>query len=253
MLSSAIASAIANSHTHANKALLDTYTQTDANIASAVSLKHSHANKTLLDTYTQTEANLASAVSLKHTHSNKTLLDSLTSAGAGTSFLADDGTYKVVVTTPSWGSITGTLSAQTDLNNALTAKAPTTAATISASSESDALTLQAAYDRRALYINPSVARTNYGVVQIKDDGTAANNGFRASLIIQGADNASALQPNLYLYNYSATPAISLLIDHNNTANPAIKVNKANVGDVAIEIGKGTLKFGDGTIQSTAAV
>lgn len=37
------------SHTHANKALLDTYTQTEANLADAVAKKHSHANATVLD------------------------------------------------------------------------------------------------------------------------------------------------------------------------------------------------------------
>lgn len=36
-------------HTHANKALLDTYTQTEANLADAVAKKHSHANATVLD------------------------------------------------------------------------------------------------------------------------------------------------------------------------------------------------------------
>lgn len=33
-----------DSHTHANKALLDTYTQTEANLSDAVSKKHDHAN-----------------------------------------------------------------------------------------------------------------------------------------------------------------------------------------------------------------
>lgn len=36
-------------HTHANKALLDTYTQTEANLADAVTKKHEHTNKTELD------------------------------------------------------------------------------------------------------------------------------------------------------------------------------------------------------------
>lgn len=36
-------------HTHANKALLDTYTQTEANLADAVAKKHTHANATELD------------------------------------------------------------------------------------------------------------------------------------------------------------------------------------------------------------
>lgn len=41
----------ADTHTHANKALLDTYTQTEANLADAVAKKHSHANKTELDKF----------------------------------------------------------------------------------------------------------------------------------------------------------------------------------------------------------
>lgn len=39
---------------------------------------HEHANKDLLDTYTQTEANLADAVAKKHEHSNKDVLDGIT-------------------------------------------------------------------------------------------------------------------------------------------------------------------------------
>ena len=45
----------------------------------AVDAQHSHTNKALLDTYTQTEANLASAVSSKHSHSNESVLDGITS------------------------------------------------------------------------------------------------------------------------------------------------------------------------------
>lgn len=37
------------SHTHSNKALLDTYAQTEADLADAVSKKHEHTNKTELD------------------------------------------------------------------------------------------------------------------------------------------------------------------------------------------------------------
>lgn len=39
-------------------------------LASVISASHSHSNKALLDTYTQSEANLASAVSQMHTHAN---------------------------------------------------------------------------------------------------------------------------------------------------------------------------------------
>jgi hypothetical protein len=41
-----IDSAVSNSHTHSNKATLDTYTQTEANLASAVTLKHSQNTDT---------------------------------------------------------------------------------------------------------------------------------------------------------------------------------------------------------------
>lgn len=41
---------------------------------------HEHSNKALLDTYTQTEANLADAVTKKHAHDNATVLDGITAA-----------------------------------------------------------------------------------------------------------------------------------------------------------------------------
>ena len=75
-LASQIGPAITDAHTHSNKALLDTYDQTNEDISDAVSKAHAHSNKSLLDTYEQTESDLADAVTKKHTHSNKTLLDS---------------------------------------------------------------------------------------------------------------------------------------------------------------------------------
>lgn len=68
-------------HTHTNKALLDTYTQTEADLAQAVADDHTHSNKALLDTYTQTEADIAQAIADDHTHSNKTVLDKLSDSG----------------------------------------------------------------------------------------------------------------------------------------------------------------------------
>ena len=50
---------------------------TPEQIATAVSQTHTHSNKALLDTYTQTESDLADAVAKKHTHSNKSTLDKL--------------------------------------------------------------------------------------------------------------------------------------------------------------------------------
>ena len=43
-------------------------------------IHHTHANKELLDTYKQTEADLANAVSKVHEHGNKSVLDGITSA-----------------------------------------------------------------------------------------------------------------------------------------------------------------------------
>lgn len=42
-------------HTHNNKALLDTYTQTEVDLADAVAKKHEHANKATLDAITATK------------------------------------------------------------------------------------------------------------------------------------------------------------------------------------------------------
>lgn len=67
-------------HSHSNKALLDTYKQTEANLADAVSKKHSHSNQAILDTYDQTNANIKDAVNKKHSHSNKSVLDATTAS-----------------------------------------------------------------------------------------------------------------------------------------------------------------------------
>lgn len=48
-LETSVQTAIGKAHTHENKALLDTYTQTEANLADAVAKKHEHANATVLD------------------------------------------------------------------------------------------------------------------------------------------------------------------------------------------------------------
>ena len=78
VLEVSVGTAIEEAHTHENKELLDTYTQTEANIADAIDKKHTHSNKELLDTYTQLDSELADAVATKHSHTNKSLLDSYT-------------------------------------------------------------------------------------------------------------------------------------------------------------------------------
>lgn len=55
---------------------------------------HAHTNLALLEAYTQTNANLADAVAKKHAHANSAALDGVTDAGDGSQFLSDDGSYK---------------------------------------------------------------------------------------------------------------------------------------------------------------
>ena len=59
---------------------LSTYDYDDTEkgkVAANTEARHSHLNKGLLDTYTQTNADLASAVANRHTHSNKSVLDGI--------------------------------------------------------------------------------------------------------------------------------------------------------------------------------
>ena len=51
-LAGRVATLEGNSHTHDNKALLDTYTQTEVDLADAVAKKHNHSNKSILDAIT---------------------------------------------------------------------------------------------------------------------------------------------------------------------------------------------------------
>ena len=62
----------ADSHTHGNKALLDTYTQTEANLADAVAKKHNHENKTVLDGITSEKVATWDTVSDKAAQSDLT-------------------------------------------------------------------------------------------------------------------------------------------------------------------------------------
>ena len=50
----------------------------NTDVTANTTARHSHANKTLLDTYSQTEVDIADAISKEHEHSNKTELDKIT-------------------------------------------------------------------------------------------------------------------------------------------------------------------------------
>lgn len=78
---------------------------TGTSVSTAVTNSHTHSNKSLLDTYTQTESDIADAVSKKHSHSNKTLLDMLPSTlgTAGQVPTIDSSGTGIVWSTPSGG------------------------------------------------------------------------------------------------------------------------------------------------------
>ena len=61
-------------------------------------IHHTHANKELLDTYKQTEADLANAVAKVHEHANKSVLDGITSAKV-TSWDGKEDAFDVLPTT----------------------------------------------------------------------------------------------------------------------------------------------------------
>lgn len=69
---------------------------TPEQIAEAVQDTHTHGNKVLLDSYTQTEANLADAVSKKHSHSNKTALDKISENQSGHITYDGDGLQPLI-------------------------------------------------------------------------------------------------------------------------------------------------------------
>lgn len=69
----------ASKHTHTNKELLDTYTQTEENLADAVAKKHSHANAAELDKIAEGDkAKWDAAEAKAHEHGNKAVLDGIT-------------------------------------------------------------------------------------------------------------------------------------------------------------------------------
>jgi hypothetical protein len=59
-------------HTQTASTISDFQTSVSANtdVSASTTARHTHSNKTLLDSYTQTEVNLADAVTKKHSHTN---------------------------------------------------------------------------------------------------------------------------------------------------------------------------------------
>ncbi len=87
-------------HTHDDRYYTETETNTLLSGKSDTSHTHTdlhtHANKALLDTYTQSNTDITTAITNSHTHTNKAVLDDIIDSGDGNSFLANDGTYKPI-------------------------------------------------------------------------------------------------------------------------------------------------------------
>ena len=84
-------------HSHSNKSLLDTYTQTEVDIADAISKEHTHANKTDLDNYnpssfaTASHAHAVSDITSLQTTLNGKIESSLIGSANGIAGLGADG------------------------------------------------------------------------------------------------------------------------------------------------------------------
>ena len=90
------------SHTHANKALLDTYTQTEENLADAVAKKHTHANATELDKIATGDKAKWDAAEQNAKDYADSLASDYDAAGSAAEALADAKEYTDTALT--WGS-----------------------------------------------------------------------------------------------------------------------------------------------------
>lgn len=89
-------------HTHANKALLDTYTQTEANLADAVAKKHVHTNATELDKIADGDKAKWDAMEQNAKDYADGLASNYDAAGSAAGALADAKEYTDTALT--WGS-----------------------------------------------------------------------------------------------------------------------------------------------------
>lgn len=71
---------------------------THSQVSGNSTIHHTHANKELLDSYTQTDADLANAVAKVHEHGNKSVLDGITSAKV-TSWDGKEDAFDILPTT----------------------------------------------------------------------------------------------------------------------------------------------------------
>ena len=119
--------AATNSHSHSNKALLDSYTQTESDLADAVSKKHSHSNAAALDTVTAEKiASWDSAATDSHTHANQSVLDGIASTDVDAwdgavntlnTHTADTTIHVTTAQTAAWDAKQDAINDLTDIRN----------------------------------------------------------------------------------------------------------------------------------------
>lgn len=184
----------AASHTHTASQVTDFDTEVSNNtdVAANTTARHTHSNKSTLDTYTQTESDLADAVSKKHASTligTKTIDETDIADGKVIAYNSTSG--KLEYETPTggsgggaWGSITGTLSDQTDLQSALDDKADDDAVVHDTGAE----TVAGVKTFSSFPVTPSsTPSTDYQVANKKyvDFAAGANLGSATALAIFG--------------------------------------------------------------------
>jgi len=163
-----------------------------AAVAANTAARHTHANKTLLDTYSQTEVNLADAIAKKHTHANSAVLDATTASFTTADETKLDGiaagaqVNTVTSVNTRTGAVTG-LAEASDVTTALAGKVDKTGDVMTGSLAATTFTAGTATD--VLGTALAVIRNNVEVGRIDNNASGlrvqARNG---SLQLRGTGN-----------------------------------------------------------------
>lgn len=163
-----------------------------AAVAANTAARHTHANKTLLDTYSQTEVNLADAVAKKHTHANSAVLDATTASFTTADETKLDGiaagaqVNTVTSVNTRTGAVTG-LAEASDVTTALAGKVNKTGDVMTGSLAATTFTAGTATD--VLGTALSVIRNNVAVGRIDNNASGLRvQAQSGSLQLRGTGN-----------------------------------------------------------------
>lgn len=118
---SSIDNAVTNSHTHSNKALLDTYTQTEANLADAVSKKHTQNTDNTLTSSSSNTINTTGTGNIVDFKVNNTTKSSIDNNGNFTGKSASADKLATARTITLTGDVTGSASFDGSANISISA------------------------------------------------------------------------------------------------------------------------------------